>query len=477
MNMKIVKVNPFLFISMFPMKKKGKKLSMADRCGSPLVLLHLLLTVFLMAFLSFLPTTTTPTTSHHNRTNKKKKKKKKEEEEESEKKGETCTNSTSSSWDQFKNLLSCKNNNSTSSQVHDPSSSSSKYVKLSSTCGASICSFRDHGNTRVVDHASNSSDGSNNAPQRSRRKAASAKDSTPPARPSHAKSGGSGGMQLKKLSGCYECRAIDAEPASRRYPRPRTLCPCNDCGEVFTKPESLEHHQALRHAVSEQGPEDSGRNIVEIIFKSSWQKKDSAVCRIERILKVHNTQRTAARFEDYREYVKSRAPLLPRKNPRCAADGNELLRFHCTSLSCPLGANSSTSLCLASSSSSSSSSSSTSAPNTNLLHCDVCTIIRHGFSRAPSAGPLGIRTTASSGRADDCGPGDRAGGGARRAMLMCRVIAGRVTREDEDQEGPGQFDSVAGEGAVGSYGNLEELFVANPRAILPCFVVIYRVMD
>lgn len=35
----------------------------------------------------------------------------------------------------------------------------------------------------------------------------------------------------------------------RRYPRPRTtLCSCSECGEVFTKPETLELHQAVRHA-------------------------------------------------------------------------------------------------------------------------------------------------------------------------------------------------------------------------------------
>lgn len=39
----------------------------------------------------------------------------------------------------------------------------------------------------------------------------------------------------------------------------------------------------------------------------------------------------------------------------------------------------------------------------------------------------------------------------------------------------GAFDSVAGDDAGGAYGVLEELFVANPRAILPCFVVVYRV--
>lgn len=62
-------------------------------------------------------------------------------------------------------------------------------------------------------------------------------------------------------------------------------------------------------------------------------------------------------------------------------------------------------------------------------------------------------------------------------MLVCRVIAGRVkirSRDDQTAEegsGPGLYDSVAGD------GSLEELFVANPRAILPCFVVIYKALD
>ena len=59
-------------------------------------------------------------------------------------------------------------------------------------------------------------------------------------------------------------------------------------------------------AVSELGPEDSGRNIVEIIFKSSWQKRDRPICHIDRILKVHNAPRTVARFEAYRDAVRTR---------------------------------------------------------------------------------------------------------------------------------------------------------------------------
>lgn len=206
------------------------------------------------------------------------------------------------------------------------------------------------------------------------------------------------------------------------------------------------------------GPEDSSRNIVEIIFKSSWLKKDNPICKIERILKVHNTQRTIQRFEDYRDSVKTRANTnAAKRNARCAADGNELLRFHCATLTCSLGARGSSSLC------------------GSIPACGVCTIIRYGFQGSKISG---IRTTASSGRAHD-GLG---GVGTRRAMLVCRVIAGRVKRTPEDaaaaaDEGgaAGSYDSVAG--YAGVYSDLEELHVFSSRAILPCFVVIYKALE
>ncbi|WOL10790.1 hypothetical protein Cni_G19549 [Canna indica] len=133
--------------------------------------------------------------------------------------------------------------------------------------------------------------------------------------------------------------------------------------------------------------------------------------------------RTVARFEDYRAAVKSRAlphlSVSASKRVRrhhhpshCAAYGNELLRFHCTSVSCPLGAGGATSLC-------------TSATNP----CGVCTVIRHGFPRGQH--PNGVGTTASSSRAhDNCEPltAEDGSDGERRAMLVCRVITGRVHR-------------------------------------------------
>jgi hypothetical protein len=246
------------------------------------------------------------------------------------------------------------------------------------------------------------------------------------------------------------------------------------------------------YAVSELGADDTSRNIIEIIFQSSWLKKQSPVCKVDRILKVHNTPRTLARFEEYRDAVKARAaaggagqqPMAmgaknsnnsTNRHPRCTADGNELLRFHCATLACSLGLNGATHLCDAAGTAGG---------------CAACGIIRDGFSR--SAGDGGVLTMATSGRAHDAVPVPAAEGGLgeeaerqqRRAMLVCRVIAGRVKRPKEEEQAASveaaadaegeeeEYDSVAG--SAGVYSNLEELLVFNPRAILPCFVVVYK---
>lgn len=433
-----------------------------------LFLFHFLALLF-MALLTFLPEENTP----KNQPSKRRKKQQKQSKEKQKQ---------PSSWDQFKNLLTCKQiENST---VHDPASknpppsAAAAYSKLSSC--SNICSFRDvvHGNTRVVHRADNSPESSSLGQETrllSKNRTSNHGSSSSSSRSLARSNGGSSstystssrGMQFRKLSGCYECHMI-VDPS--RYPLPRsTICACPECGEVFPKIESLEHHQAIKHAVSELGPEDSSRNIVEIIFKSSWLKKDNPICKIERILKVHNTKRTIQRFEDCRDAVKIHAVATGKKNPRCAADGNELLRFYCTSLTCSLGTRGSFSLC-------------SSVPG-----CGVCTTIRHGFQGNKTSG---VRTTASSGRAHDC---LGSGMARRRAMIVCRVIAGRVKQTAKDvttsltiyeENGSSSnidlsatdsYDSIAG--YAGIYSNLEELYVFNPRAILPCFVVIYEALE
>ncbi|KAF7822850.1 Zinc finger, C2H2 domain containing protein [Senna tora] len=246
---------------------------------------------------------------------------------------------------------------------------------------------------------------------------------------------------------------------------------CHKCGEQFSTWDSAESHHLSKHAgknheslcsffhmtVTELVEGDSSRKIVEIICRTSWLKSENHCGRIERVLKVHNMQKTLARFEEYREMVKIKASKLPKKHPRCLADGNELLRFYGTTVSCSLGLNGSSSLCLSE-------------------KCCVCRIIRNGFSaKKELKGGIGVFTTSTSGRAFESIEIVEDEPSMRKALIVCRVIAGRVHRPLENiQEMAGQtgFDSLAGK--VGLYSNIEELYLLNPKALLPCFVVICK---
>ncbi|GMH05695.1 hypothetical protein Nepgr_007535 [Nepenthes gracilis] len=236
-----------------------------------------------------------------------------------------------------------------------------------------------------------------------------------------------------------------------------TSVTCHKCGELFNKWEALESHHLSKHAVTELAEGDSSRKIVEIICRASWLKSENHCGRIERVVKVHNMQKTIARFEEYREMVKIKASKLPKKHPRCLADGNELLRFYGTTVACSLGLNGSSSLCVS-------------------KKCSVCQIIRHGFStKNESENGIGVFTTSTSGRAFESIEIHEEDQSIRKALIVCRVIAGRVHRPlDNVQELAGQtgFDSLAGK--VGLYSNIEELHLLNPRALLPCFVVICK---
>ncbi|KAK6917391.1 (2R)-phospho-3-sulfolactate synthase, ComA [Dillenia turbinata] len=237
--------------------------------------------------------------------------------------------------------------------------------------------------------------------------------------------------------------------------RPSTIV-CNRCHERFKKWEVLEEHHISKHAVTELVEGDSSRKIVEIICRTGWLKSESNS--VERILKVHNKKKTLAQFEEYRETVKMKASKLAKKHPRCLADGNELLRFYGTTVTCSLGQNDSSSLCTSE-------------------KCNVCRILRHGFPiKKVVNGGVGIFTTSTSGRAfesvDLC---EETSECIRKALVICRVIAGRVHKPLENlQEFVGQsgFDSLAGK--IGVCSHIEELYLLNPRALLPCFVVIFK---
>ena len=96
-------------------------------------------------------------------------------------------------------------------------------------------------------------------------------------------------------------------------------------------------------------------------------------------------------------------------------------------------------------------------------------------------GHPGIYTNASSGKAHDSVYFAKEGklDGERRtlrAMIVCRVIAGRVKKmglsSSQDGNIPSVYDSVSGEAT--QFTDLEELLVFNSRAVLPCFIVLYN---
>ncbi|XP_062015571.1 uncharacterized protein LOC133732118 [Rosa rugosa] len=266
-----------------------------------------------------------------------------------------------------------------------------------------------------------------------------------------------GSGNFKGSSGLNSASGIGLRQSNRISFDGSTSITCHKCGEQFTKWEAAEAHHLSKHAVTELMEGDSSRKIVEIICRTSWLKSENNCGRIERVLKVHNMQRTLARFEEYREMVKIKASKLPKKHPRCIADGNELLRFYGTTVACSLGLNSSSSLCVSE-------------------KCCVCRIIRNGFcAKKELKEGVGVFTTSTSARAYECIEILEEDPCIRKALIVCRVIAGRVHKPLENiKEIAGQtgFDSLAGK--MGLYSNIEELYLLNPRALLPCFVVICK---
>ncbi|VFQ86043.1 unnamed protein product [Cuscuta campestris] len=235
---------------------------------------------------------------------------------------------------------------------------------------------------------------------------------------------------------------------------------CHTCGEMLSELEAMESHHLSKHAVTELVKGDWSRNIIEIICTRRSNHSKHATL-IHRVLKVHNTQRRLADFEDYRETVKARSDKLPRKHARCLADGNERLGFHGAAVECDLGGSSSGGSCESS-------------------RCGVCRILRQGF--AINGGAAGVAAASTSGGALE---GVKVGEGRRKAVMVCRLIAGRVHRAIESVEeiGCGKslgFDSLSAGlktstcSVVLEDDEEEDLILLSPKALLPCFIVIYN---
>ncbi|PON34660.1 Poly(ADP-ribose) polymerase, catalytic domain containing protein [Parasponia andersonii] len=248
---------------------------------------------------------------------------------------------------------------------------------------------------------------------------------------------------------------------SREYYRGSGAVVCQICGEKHKRRsiDAVESHRLSKeYAVSELLEGDLSRKIIEIICQTGQvDQSNKQYIKIETILKVHNMQNILTWFEDYRETVKIKARIQSKKvDPRCLADGNELLRFYATTVACSLGrSGGSSGLC-------------------NMVNCGVCRILRNGFSANNDfVGRVGIFATSTSERALEYVEAQL---NKRKALFVCRVIAGKIhspLREFEQGFSDSGCDSLAWK--VGRNREAEELFVLSPRALLPCFVVIYKI--
>ncbi|XP_019158826.1 PREDICTED: uncharacterized protein LOC109155658 [Ipomoea nil] len=187
--------------------------------------------------------------------------------------------------------------------------------------------------------------------------------------------------------------------------------------------------------------------VVEAVFRTGW-KRNGGGYTIRKVFRVNHGSGVYERFETYRKAVKAKGVLW--------GDGNEVLRYRGTAITCSLGVSQFMGTC-------------------NRRSCGVCRIIGHNNSNnaAMDMRPVTLSKTSwrAHRRAEKCRGGRD---DSKRAIVVCRVIAGRVARccngsIVNGEEDNGEFDSV--ENMDGS----EKLVVLDSRAILPCFVVLYNV--
>ncbi|OIT21682.1 hypothetical protein A4A49_53267, partial [Nicotiana attenuata] len=191
---------------------------------------------------------------------------------------------------------------------------------------------------------------------------------------------------------------------------------------------------------------DPSRNVIEKIFRAASTNPSKQSRKIKKVLRVSNTTDIFEKFEKYRETVKRRSfEQYKAGHPRSIVDGNELLQFHVTTMTCYNGKRKIISeLCKDPS-------------------CCVCRLLQSGFTNSRD----GIQLSTSS----DV-PCERASRfsnrkNVKRAVIVCRIIAGRVVNKD-DINLEEEYDSVAS----GLHLRSQCLIVKDSSAVLPCFVIV-----
>ncbi|CAN6283990.1 unnamed protein product [Urochloa humidicola] len=242
----------------------------------------------------------------------------------------------------------------------------------------------------------------------------------------------------RKKMGRERERRREARPRPKKKPKPMAKAAAA-AGALFMPSPAPEPPVSSAFLTMAELPEGhSSRRVVELIFSSGWGGGGGGGCAagapetpsVEALFRVHSASRAVSRFEEARAAARAHGAAA-----RCGADGNEMMRFQCRP----------------------------DAPG-GVFGAGVATC-RLGASASAA------RTFACSGAAHASVAG--AGAAGRRAMLVCRVIAGRVRPANDTSP----RHAYASGGAAG-YDSIDmgngELVVLDSRAVLPCFLIIYK---
>ncbi|KAK4727278.1 hypothetical protein R3W88_032195 [Solanum pinnatisectum] len=182
----------------------------------------------------------------------------------------------------------------------------------------------------------------------------------------------------------------------------------------------------------------TSRNIIEKISRASTTNPSKQLRTIKK-----------KKFEKYRETVKKRSFGQYKNHPRSTVDGNELLQFHVTTMNCcykQMGINPDE-LCKDPS-------------------CCVCRLIQPSF-RTWYSSKNGIQLSTNSDVLYEHTNRVSNGKNVKRAVIVCRTIAGRVVSKDDvklDEE----YDSIAS----GLHSRSQYLIVKDSSVVLPCFIIV-----
>ncbi|KAK3032477.1 hypothetical protein RJ639_037290 [Escallonia herrerae] len=194
---------------------------------------------------------------------------------------------------------------------------------------------------------------------------------------------------------------------------------------------------------------DPSRNVIEMIFRAASPCPPRDARRITEVLKVNNSMESLERFEEYRETVKKECFKQHKRHPRGMVDGNELLQFYGATIICCSDKQYGVSdLCK--------------DPN-----CRVCRIIQSGFKTACNKRAGILMNTSSNAMSEAMNVTTEKN--LKRAVILCRVVAGRVCRIT-DWAQRDDYDSIRS----GQNSKLDHLIVRDPSAVLPCFIIVFN---